>query len=250
MTEPKKKLSPISAIAVLVIGGLLYGGNQLREKWFGESAPSKVEAPASSKRVDAAKNAAAATEKAAAEKVAAEKAATEKAATEKVATEKAAAEKVAAEKSARKTNESTPSTRKPSRFSQERKRSRFEQNRVGRGAPSVRWGGIDEVALAFKQRRSDVFVEVRGKVVHVLPLDTTGSRHQNFLLELPNRITLKISHNIDLAPMIPGLRKGMMLRIRGEYEYNEKGGVVHWTHHDPARRHPDGWIELDGKKYG
>ena len=97
--------------------------------------------------------------------------------------------------------------------------------------------------------RSGVHVEAEGEVVHLLPDDTRGSQHQLFLCELSNGITLKISHNIDIAPYIP-LEKGDTVRFRGDYEYNDKGGVVHWTHRNTrGGSHPHGWILHEGKKY-
>lgn len=81
-----------------------------------------------------------------------------------------------------------------------------------------------------------------GIVVVVLVDDLQGSRHQRFIIELASGQTLLIAHNIDLAPRINTLSSGDRIEFFGEYEWNEQGGVVHWTHYDPAGNHEDGWI--------
>ena len=102
---------------------------------------------------------------------------------------------------------------------------------------------------AFKQRKSDVQVKGQGKVIKILSDDLKGSRHQRFILRLSSGQTLLIAHNIDLAPRINSLQVGDTVAFYGEYEWNEKGGVIHWTHKDPNDRHVHGWLKHEGKVY-
>jgi hypothetical protein len=109
----------------------------------------------------------------------------------------------------------------------------------------------DDSALtrAYTNRKSDVQVTGSGVVIKNLADDTSGSRHQKFILRLASGQTLLIAHNIDLAPRINSLRKGDTVKFYGEYEWNAKGGVVHWTHHDPNGNHVGGWLKHNGNIY-
>ncbi|WP_312265579.1 DUF3465 domain-containing protein [Neisseria sp.] len=102
---------------------------------------------------------------------------------------------------------------------------------------------------AFESKTSNLQVQGSGTVTKMLPDDNKGSRHQRFILKLTNGQTLLVAHNIDLAPKIKGLKKGDTVGFNGEYEWSEQGGVIHWTHHDPTKRHVDGWLEHNGQRY-
>lgn len=117
-------------------------------------------------------------------------------------------------------------------------------------APSVPQAGDEQVlADAYANRRSDVQVSGVGTVTRILADDNEGSRHQRFILDVGSGQTVLIAHNIDLAPRIDDLAKGNRVEFHGEYEWNERGGVVHWTHHDPAGRHVGGWLKHEGRTY-
>ncbi|HEU4625076.1 MAG TPA: DUF3465 domain-containing protein [Steroidobacteraceae bacterium] len=91
--------------------------------------------------------------------------------------------------------------------------------------------------------------ESGGTVIRVLADDNDGSRHQRFIVRLASGRTVLIAHNIDLAPRVAGLEVGDTVEFSGEFENNDKGGVVHWTHHDPQGRHVAGWIRHRGRTY-
>lgn len=105
------------------------------------------------------------------------------------------------------------------------------------------------LASAIANRSRGVQVQADGIVTKVLPDDNDGSRHQRFIVELSTEQTLLIAHNIDIAARIASLRPGDRVAIAGEYEWNSRGGVIHWTHHDPAGRHMAGWIKHGGRIY-
>jgi hypothetical protein len=107
----------------------------------------------------------------------------------------------------------------------------------------------DSIARAFEQRQSNVPVEGEGTVTRMLPDDNVGSPHQKFIVRLASGQTVLIQHNIDLAPRIDGLKVGDSITFSGEYVWNEQGGLIHWTHHDPAGRHQAGWIKHDGRVF-
>lgn len=102
---------------------------------------------------------------------------------------------------------------------------------------------------AFDNSLSNIQVLDRGRVVKILPDDLKGSRHQRFIVKVAPDLTVLIAHNIDLAPRIDSLKRGDSVQIFGEYEWNKKGGVIHWTHIDPRGKHLDGWIEHKGVYY-
>ena len=109
--------------------------------------------------------------------------------------------------------------------------------------------GSSEVLAAFKSKRSDVQVRGSGIVKRNLADDNEGSRHQKFILTLDNNQSLLVAHNIDLAPRINSLEVGDKVEFYGEYEWGERGGVLHWTHDDPGGRHVDGWLKHESKLY-
>ena len=92
------------------------------------------------------------------------------------------------------------------------------------------------------------WIEDSGRVVRLLTDDDDESQHQRFVVRLRRGQTLLIAHNTDVAERIP-VALGDRLQFRGLYEWNDLGGLVHWTHRDPMGRAHGGWIEFRKTRY-
>jgi hypothetical protein len=108
--------------------------------------------------------------------------------------------------------------------------------------------GSTSVESLYAQHLSGVWITAEGVAHRLLDDDTRGRRHQRFILLLASGHTLLVAHNIDLAARVP-LAPGDRVTARGLYEWNPKGGVLHYTHLDPGGDGPGGWIRLRGESY-
>ena len=107
---------------------------------------------------------------------------------------------------------------------------------------------FSDVFGLYESQQSGVMVSTSGEVTRILADDNKGSRHQRFIVMTQDKVSVLIAHNIDLASRVP-ITVGDRVSIRGQYEWNHKGGVIHWTHHDPNKNHPEGWIMHNETKY-
>ena len=114
--------------------------------------------------------------------------------------------------------------------------------------PNMR-DGVDTNESTDNSWQSGSQVSGSGTVQRVLSDDNDGSRHQRFILELSSGRTVMIAHNIDLAPRVASISNGDLVLFFGQFETNDRGGVVHWTHKDPRGQHVDGWLEHRGQRY-
>jgi hypothetical protein len=112
---------------------------------------------------------------------------------------------------------------------------------------SPRLGGANGAAAAqqaFDHRVSGIVLTVPGRVTRILAEDSRPPRHQRFIIRTARGQTLLVAHNVDLARRAP-VRLGDDVTVRGKYEWNDQGGVLHDTHFQP--RGPSGWIRVAGR---
>lgn len=99
----------------------------------------------------------------------------------------------------------------------------------------------------YGKRDDDTWIEDTGIVVRLLSPDD-AERHQRFVVRVGGGQTLLVAHNPALAGHIP-VGIGDRIAFRGLYEWNDSGGLVHWTHGDPHGEIDGGWIRHRRQRY-
>ncbi len=109
-------------------------------------------------------------------------------------------------------------------------------------------GDDRDLTEAQNERRNNFEVTATVRVEKLLPDDREGLQHQRFLIALSNGTTVLVANDLHYGERVP-ISEGDLIRLRGEYVWNERGGVMHWTHRSDEPRHEGGWIELNGHRY-
>ncbi|MDQ2908907.1 MAG: DUF3465 domain-containing protein [Candidatus Eremiobacteraeota bacterium] len=106
---------------------------------------------------------------------------------------------------------------------------------------------------AWRGGNSHLEVTASGTVSRILGtrLGRSGE-HEGFLLHLSGAagrgLTVRVEDNVDLTGPIP-LSPGDGATVRGEYIYDPRGGLIHYTHRDPRGRHDAGYVQVGGRLY-
>lgn len=108
--------------------------------------------------------------------------------------------------------------------------------------------GDAEAIRAQQLQLVKVPVTVTAPVKKLLKYDDRGLPHEKFLLLLSNGSTVLVAHNTKMAPYVP-LQAGDTVTVCGEFIWNPKGGLIHWTHHTDSPNHKGGYIDFNGKRY-
>ena len=113
--------------------------------------------------------------------------------------------------------------------------------------------GPDDVALcqAIASRASGAEVIADGTVAQLLGTATGPSgAHEGFILRLRSgcAATLRVETNVAFTGPIP-LHPGERVVVKGEYDHDPDGDVIHFTHSELHGRHPGGYVEAGGVYY-
>lgn len=118
-------------------------------------------------------------------------------------------------------------------------------------------GGVAEqadnarICALYASGASGAEVIGKGTVLSVLGTRAgLSGEHEGFLLKLNEQcdLMLRVETNVDITGPVP-LQPGETVTVKGQFEDDPSGGVIHWTHHDPSGRHVAGYVVAAGKVY-
>ncbi|MDT8409252.1 MAG: DUF3465 domain-containing protein [Wenzhouxiangellaceae bacterium] len=106
----------------------------------------------------------------------------------------------------------------------------------------------DRLLEAFKDLRTGFWVSGEAPVSQLLGDEQIGGAHQRFVVRPNEEIAVTIYHSLSESARVP-VERGDVVRFRGRYDWEARGGIVSLTHSDPDQPGGGGWIEHKGKRY-
>lgn len=106
--------------------------------------------------------------------------------------------------------------------------------------------GCGSAASMFRKHRSGAWLTISGNVIRLLGDSNGRFKHQRFILGCSDGLTLLIVNDVSIGQRVP-LVRSHKLAVRGQYEWDRQGGLVHFTHH--ADNGAAGWILYGGQVY-
>ncbi|HZU14928.1 MAG TPA: DUF3465 domain-containing protein [Chloroflexota bacterium] len=107
--------------------------------------------------------------------------------------------------------------------------------------------GCRAAQAAFAVHASGRWLTVHATVSRLLPDSDGRYRHQRFIVRCRSGQTLLIVNDISIGQRVP-VARGDAVTVRGQYVWDAEGGLIHFTHHDPAGG-TGGWILRHGRVY-
>lgn len=88
------------------------------------------------------------------------------------------------------------------------------------------------------------------QVVRILEDDESGAKHQRFYVKLSDGSEVFAVYSLEEKRRRVPVRLGVQVTLAGEFKWTRFGGLMHWLHEDTKDRRPDGYVELNGIRYG
>ena len=137
------------------------------------------------------------------------------------------------------------------------KRNRFEnsigfskQSPAPESQAAVPGGDVDLVRAVKDQRNVDFVQGSNVTVSRILPDDTQGLEHERWYIQLSDGSVVFAVYNIDMNVERVPLVQGEKQDIGGQFIWTNNGGLLHWLHADPKNNRPDGFVIVNGHRYG
>ncbi len=99
------------------------------------------------------------------------------------------------------------------------------------------------------QRGADYVQAGNLEVIQILPDDVTGLPHQKWIARTSAGESITIVYNSNMGTRVP-IKVGDRFAVGGKLLWLGHSGLIHWTHDDPRKTRPDGYIFLGGVVYG